>query len=390
MNQSMATIFQDINLEGNLIPYLQLIGWKAAPDTNAKWFIYQGGKDSEGEPLEIVLPRNPHASDFGLYLENSVNLLAGLNNEDLHLTVRRIVLYDYDVLYTRNIETGERNSIALRLAAKQVNRLRNIVAYSACSEHEPKPYFLSGQISTAQRMVEHYRFGHTFAGSFGFTVESQIIREPKPYYQTRLFSEKSDRDPALLVMPLERRVMERIARGLHITQQATQNLNSQLLIDEYASGFNSNMCKAIIDISETKKAPIEYSVVWSPKFKPANEIFALKPVRLNERSYEYLEYAAEKLRELKPEYVTIKGKVIGLSSKENPLGTAPTDRSVIIKGKFQEQKRSVDVLVELEKEDYIIANQAHIKWDTVEVSGIISRTGNAWRLSEPKGFRVIG
>jgi len=378
-------LFEELQIESNLVPYLELTGWEAVDDSPERWFVFRGEVDSEGEPLEIVLPRNPKARDLRIYVENVVNLLSALADETIQDTLRRIVYYDRDMLCVRNLETEGYNSITLRVAAQQVNELRQMVRYAACSEREPKPYFLSGELGIAKKMIEHYRFGHTFSGSFGFTIESRIVRLPSPYEQLKLLPEGDE--PPSPRMPVERRVMERIVRGLAITQQATTSLDSQLLVREYPRGFNSNMCQAIVKMSREKK-PLEYSVFWSPKIMPPQDIEGVGPVRLIERSYDYLAYAAKELRQLEPEHVTIRGRVTGLTSKDDPLG-ASTRRSVVIRGTFPDITRPVDVVVELDRDDYVAANGAHIDWNTVEIDGIIGRSGHAWRLSDPTNFRVM-
>ena len=141
-------------------------------------------------------------------------------------------------------------------------------------------------------------------------------------------------------------------------------------------------------MSQDKKIPLEYSIFWSPKLTPAYDIVIGQPIRLHEASYQYLEYAANELKQLKPEYVTIRGRIIGLSLKDNPLGTSAS-RSVVIRGKFMEEGRLIDIVVELEKEDYVAANKAHMGWNFIEVNGIISRSGYGWRLSEATDFKVL-
>jgi hypothetical protein len=374
-----------LKVEENVIPYLSFTGWKQVPARN-QWYVFQGGRDANDEPLEIVLPRNPEARDLRFYLENAVGLLAALKDEPEEEIIRRIVFFDRDVLSVRNLETGEYNSITLKLAARQVYDLRNLVNFSACSEYEPKPYFLQGQLSIARQMIEHYRFGHTFEGSFGFTIESQIVRMPSEHYQLNLFSES----PPALTMPVERRVMERIIRGLEVTHQATRRQEPQLLIREYASGFNSNMCSAIVKMSQGKKSPLEYSILWSVKLNPAEDIERIAPIRLSETSYDYLEYAAEELKKLEPEFVTVIGKVVGLSSRENPLESSTNiKRSVVVRGRYRSDMKPIDVIIELGRDDYIVANDAHLSWKTVEVSGILSRSGNAWRLTEVSNLRIL-
>lgn len=379
---SAIPAFSDIRVEGNLIPYLQLTGWQESKEASAGWFVYQFTQE-KGNALEIVLPKNSRARDLRIYVDNTINLLSALSEEPVDDIVRRIVYYDTDVLHSRNIQTGEYNSITLRMAAQQVTQLKQLVNFSAFSEHQPKPHFLSNDNAISRQMVEHYRFGHTFAGSFGFTILSPIIHLPTPYVQMNLFGEA----PPEPVPPIERRVMERIIRGLSNTRQAVRGNDPQLLIREYASGFNGNMCQSIVRMSQDKRVPIEYKVFWSPKVKPADDVDETQSFELSELSYDYLEYAANELKKLKPEYVTVRGRIVGLSSKDNPLG-ATAHRSVIIRGRYRQDMRPVDVIVELNKDDYVRASQAHIEWVIVEVNGVLSRSGYNWRLTDATDFKM--
>jgi hypothetical protein len=373
---------KDIVLDKNLVPYLQLSGWKEDTSANVRWIVFH--RDIETDHLEIVLPRNNQSYDLKIYTRNTVELLSAISSENIEDTVQRIVYFDSDVLHSRDLQTGEYNSITLRMAAQQVTQLKQLVNYSTFSEQQPKPHFLQSETTLSKQMIEHYRFGHTFEGSFGFKILSPIIHLPSPYIQPNLFGEAPP-DP---MTPIERRVMERIIRGLSITKQAVRSNDPQLLIQEYASGFNGNMCQAIVKMSQDKTMQIEYKVFWSPKIKPAEDMQDEEPLGLSEISYDYLEYAATELKKLKPEYVTVKGRIVGLTSKDNPLG-ASAHRSVVIRGRFNENStRRVDILVELNKEDYIKASQAHLEWDVIEVNGVLSRSGYGWRLTDATDFKI--
>lgn len=48
----------------------------------------------------------------------------------------------------------------------------------------------------------------------------------------------------------------------------------------------------------------------------------------------------------------------------------------------------VDIIVELAKDNYIAASEAHIRWAIIEVNGILSRTGSNWRLTDAKDFTI--
>ena len=380
-----STLLRGLRFE-NLIAYLELTDWKFSETSNERWLVFEGASDIEGKPLEIVLPRDSSAPDLKIYLASAVNLLSAVTDDLPENVVKKIKYYDRDVLSVRILETGEEDSITLRLAAKQVSQLRQLVAFAANSEQEPRPHF-NTQWAIAKRIIERYRFGHTFPGSFGFTVESPIIGQPTIVEQHPLLPDVEK----LVISPLERRVMERIVRGLLITQQATAEQDIQTLVKGYENGFNANMCEAVVRMSRGKTLPLEYTVLWSPKMGPSPDIDRPGTIRLRERSYQYLEDASRELRELEPEYVTIRGRVTDLSSRGNPLEATGIPRSVAITWTNRPgKKRPVRVIVSpLKREDYFAAIDAHSKWNTVEVTGIIQRVGYIWRLSEPHDFKVV-
>ena len=365
----------------SLVSFLQLRGWELV-DGNDRWYVFLGYEDAQGSPLEIVLPKNPDAPDYGIYVKTAVDLLSALDDTEPVSKVNDILSFDRDVLLVRNVEIIDSTSIPINLATKQVAQLRRLVAFAACSEEDAKPHF-NAQLNIARRMVEHYRFGHTFSGSFGFRLESPVGSE-QMYVQKALHGDIPDK----VIIPLERRVMERILRGLVATRTAVEQRQVDLLINSYAQGFNANMCTAMLQISDDQKQPIEYSVRWSPKIRVSEDVANVGNIQIQTRHYEYLKQAARELRKLEPEHITIEGTVIALSSPDDPLTSNVIDRSVVIKW-YRTRRRPIQVRVVLDKDDYIEAHKAHLDWNTISVSGIIQNVGGSWRLSEPHNFKII-
>jgi hypothetical protein len=73
----MNTLLVYQSLDGirpeDLVSYLSLTGWKTVASEH--WFVFQGASDIEGEPLEIVLPRNFALKGYSLpfRLKNRAN-----------------------------------------------------------------------------------------------------------------------------------------------------------------------------------------------------------------------------------------------------------------------------------------------------------------------------
>lgn len=381
-------LLQDVQVP-NLLAYVELLGWQRIPSAS-KWLVYTGPVDDHGQPLELVLPARASAPDFSSYLANAINLLGILQDEAAETTVRRISNYNSDVLYVHNLETGDYNSLSLSLAAAQTRYLRNFVSFAASSQRHPKPYFLD-TLDIGNRMVDQFRFGHTVRGSFGFTIESPLLHSGQTFTsQTPLSQLDLEETQPVSIAPFERRIMERIVRGFQHTQEAVAKQDPEVLIREYASGFNANMCQALISLARGETLPITYSVEWSPRFAPDTDIRDFHSIRLHETSYNILRVAAAELRNIAPEYVTIQGLVTHLGSETNPMDDMATSRSVIIRWQNRPNNaKPLKVSVTLNKHAYTQALDAHRTWSTVEVTGIIERAGSLWHLLDPGNFQVL-
>jgi|CXWL01.1.fsa_nt_gi hypothetical protein len=379
-------LIRSVDVESNLLPFLRYSGWEQIDIAKARWIVVHGEQDVNKYPLELVFPLEKGADERRSYIVKAIELLAALKHEPMQLVVQSIINYDRDMLYIRNTDTEEENAIAFNLAVDQINNLKRTIQFSACSERDAKPYF--PEITpVGRRATRSFLFGHTFAGSFGFTIEAPRLPDPPQFIQPAL-PVNSDFPPPPVDVPFERRVVERIARGLVLTKRAEDERDHGVLLREYASGFNSNMCSAVVGISQDKKANVEFRIAWSPKIRPGDDVAQIQPVRLLPNGYEILEYAAQQLKSLKPEFVNVVGHVRALTSSDNPLSLG-TRRAVVVRGIYPGIRRAVDVIVELERDDYAKANDAHIRWQNVQASGIISRSGTGWRLLNMRDFKVL-
>lgn len=370
---------------GSLIDFIQEIGWKLKSSGSDKWLVFIGGGDIEGNELEIILPKEQYKFNISTYVLSALNTLSAVLDKTPDEIILQINLHDRDVLRIRNPETNREDSIPLNFASQQVSELKMLVAYSACSEEIPRPFFVDAQLYSAKKMVEEYRFGHTFRGSFGFTVETPLISR-------YMFSTQESVLPNLVgdekKVPLHRKVMERIIRGLLMTKTAINEKNSQFLVDYYKQGFNANMCKAIVNMSMGKQIPIEYSIIWSTKMVPEDEsIRSPGIIRIERDSYEYLEFAADLLTRLEPIEIQIKGLVTDLSANDNPLGL-DTSRSIIVRWVDEHERKVNKVYVVLNKEDYIRAIEAHRMWLSISISGTLERIKGHWRLLNYHDFSI--
>ncbi|MCY4538589.1 MAG: hypothetical protein OXE52_10215 [Chloroflexi bacterium] len=345
--------------------YLERERWSLINE-NERWIIFQGD-----HPVDIALPKDISAPDYHVYVEHALKTLSSATGKTPDAIVNDILRYDRDIFDLRITENADPNSTPLRLAFKAISGLKQLFVCAADSEvKDAKPYYPRDG-SNPRRILDEIRFGHTFSGSFGYSVESPIKT------QTNMF-----------MAPLPQRVMERIVIGLATTDKATKMQDVTPLIDGYETGFSANMCDAILSMSDDHSMAIEFSIKWSKKRKYVpDDLKEINSVNIQQNHFEYLKSASNLLRDIQPEFVTVEGTVASLKSPKGPQSADDVDRNVTIKWEMEEGKTRT-IVVALETNEYAEAWSAH--WDNrlVSVKGYIQ--GSERLLSEPRDFKVIG
>ena len=373
---------------GNIATYLNSEGWISAEDDNDRWYVFVGKEGSENDAFEIVLPKKTRSPDYPIYVMHTIEILSSLADKSHESVLQEIDDACRDVLLVRVDDSADARSIPMDLAAKQIPKLKQLVAFAACSEKSQKAHYINS--SQGKAMAEHYRFGHTVSGSFGYRVESAVgekvlfQEDTNQLRQLEIFEDQEIEE----IPPLERRVMERIVRGLAATAETVDVHDITPLVDGYISGFNANMCHALLEISKRHERPIEYNVLWSKKIPVPNDVKQHSSIRIDRNHFDYLHAARRHLMVIEPEKISIEGRVTALSSEDDPRSDDVDDRSVIVRvtsGRFKSRK----LRIALGKRDYERADNAHMDWNTISVTGVMQRMGSHWHLSDPSDFRVI-
>ena len=132
---------------------------------------------------------------------------------------------------------------------------------------------------------------------------------------------------------------------------------------------------------------MEYTVTWSPRWKPSSDIQQPGSILLKKRDLSYIQEAERDLKKstdhvLKAEIsegpVTVQGPIIELNSDD------PERRKVIVK--WEEERR---ITIPLELEDYQFACDAHRNDRSISVRGRLKKVRKSWALEDPHDLRVI-
>jgi len=367
-----SPILKTINLE-NLNSFLSMKGWsRGSPVYLEKNIIYTSPKNSLGETIEIIVPKVTSFLDYNSRLADVINTLSFYYDQDSSDIIRSLSSCFTDIFRARIIDTGIfDNSLPIDEVYREIGGIRSLFLYGASSEVAPSRHF-DTPLSRSQKFIENCRFGHTFKGSFGFTVELPII---KPHEDRELFD-----------LPFERKVNERIARGLQLITQSVKHDNADILVDAYNTAFNSKMCDAILNISNQTTKSVELAFNWAKEINLSDDIRSFNSITLNEAHYDVISYASSKLKEVPPEDKVITGKIINLHCNNNPVDESIT-KSIIIKY-IDESSSKLDVKAVLNSHDYKLACKAHIEGIELTVKGKLERTGGQWTLTDIKSLNA--
>ncbi len=376
INNDIAQKIMNISLI-DMERYLVKKGWKLIDHPNKKIHLFRGPLSDNDAPIDIMLPINIDFLDYKQRIKDIINMLSILEQKTSNDFIDELTLISNDRMRMRVISSvSDSSSLPLDIAAHEVQGLKNLYMWAACSEEKKAPHF--DQPSTlAINHVRNCRFGHTFEGSFGFIVSSPIISE---YDQLPLFDH-------IIEAPFERKVTERIARGFSLTKKALLENDPLILIDNFPIAFNSKMCDAILDMSVEKQNKIKFFIDWSYQIPVEKELQFNEYINFDLPEFELIEYASSELQKIEPFKDTIIGKIITLHTITDPQLVNEIPRIAIIKHNYG--GHSIDVKLELTREQYLSAYTAHGKGQKVKIIGNLFKKGSIWRMVDIESIELF-
>lgn len=362
--------------------FLYVYGWKELNQENEKVKIFLYPKVDTDSHLRLVLPSNKEYIDYYDRILDTLNILSKVHRKNISQVIKEITLTSHDVFKARLYHKGTySNSIPLSVASEDIKSLKDLFVYSACSEESSLPYY-EKPLLVGINHVNLCQFGHTFDGSFGFTINSPITSDTENigHEQYSLINEP-------IQSTFERRVMERIIRGLNLVEDAVNKDDGDIVVNNYDSALNARMCKAFIDISESMNTEVDYYISWSSQVVLSEDVQHNNNWHLSKPHYRMLEYAESELNKVSPRVDTIIGQVVTLHSNKNPLTEGDFIRQAIIKYEYDGKK--VDVKMDLDIKGYDIVYTAHGKGQPVKVTGTLYRKGNIWRMVDIENITML-
>lgn len=328
--------------------------------------------------LQLALPSNQKSPERVMRLRDVVRTLSQLEDRSPEEVLSAIFTVGFDVVRSSiPSELVFDDSIQMEMATSFVLGMKTLLASTATTEINPTPFFRRLR-KNGVAYANSCRFGHTYRGSFGFTLESPLV----PPAENDLF----DKAP----VPFERKVVMRLIQGMRLAFKAAEEGNISPIVQGVELGLSANGCEDLATlIEQVSPKGLSFGFTLSPAV-PTN----MPPERMEFKvAAEHAQLLQEAARELRREDfqipVRISGRVIRLQNESDPTDLSATTGLHEI-AVFWESKDLGDlsVSVDLSPEEYLAAVSAHGSGRPVYISGDLAKRGHRWKLLQPKDFRI--
>lgn len=356
----------------DLRSYLERSGWKRTTTSSGKWQVFRLFQEAQN-PLELVLPSGDRFTDIQQRISQAISSIAQIQNRTAADVCGDVVGTNTDSLLMRLNISDDGVSIPVMDASRQVKAIRNLLLFGACSELDQRPYF-EQPVSGSFPLIENFQFCHTFRGSFGFEIASTVAR---PTQTDDLFTP-----------PIQRRILERLARGLQLLQESVRRDDPAPLIESYAQALNAKMCDAITEFGCNGESQFDIEISWASSVAPSEEVSSFEKQFIGEHHLSMLNYVSERLKIVEPTPERIVGHVVNLHCASNPVD-GHAKRTVALKITHGVHG-PIEVKLTLGPDSYLLAIEAHSKGQPLAVTGQLQRKGNSWTLESITSIEVMG
>jgi hypothetical protein len=336
--------------------------------------------ESGYDDIELIVPRDRSSSDFERRMHGAILTLSQVEDKNPDEIITSIRSIGFDLVRSRipDILVTD-DTIHLESARNYINGMKDLLAATATTEIKPLPFF-GRQYKEATEYSEKCRFGHTYRGSFGFTIESPLSAADT---EKTLF----DFEPA---PPFERRVVQRLAIGIQHVCESVDSGDVAPLVDGFRNGFGANGCDRFASlVHSTAYSGMSFGFIFSPEWRLPAMLRSSVEFSVGPRHVEMARAAAQALRGESLEVpAEISGMVVRLQNEADPSDLSAIMGEGEISVLYSSEYGDIHVRVTLPPPEYLKAVQAHSLGRAVSVSGTLVHRGRYWYLNNPSSLSV--
>lgn len=384
MNSNLHSSLIDNITPNQISAFLKRKGWQQVEYANPALMVFEGLLPSFNEDVSIVIPSKSEFSDYPARLRDCVRMLSQYYEQPADTIIHNIAHWDRDIFKIHIASPiGKEQLLPLDFTATLISKYKDFMAFAASTEADTKRFYAK-VTGTGREFTDKCKFGHTFVGSFGLTIECPLDLVPELPM------------PGLPPpRPFPRAVTERIASGSANLTDAVRDRNPEAIIQNYRTGFSGNMCEILTDIYEVLDGrELSHGIIWAPELPPSETLSSVDvKMAIDEKSYEVLKIAANVLQTIEEPDVdkTIIGRITRLKSEKPPLNIeafASASRTIVVYWEMEKQQ-PLNVHIELSIDLYTQACDAHKNGRKIKVIGKPKKSGKFWELKDYHDFEVI-
>ncbi len=332
------------------------------------------------DDIELVIPHDNTASDYDRRLQGAIETLSQVEDKEPSQIITAVRSFGFDVVQSRiPNDLVVNNTIHLESAKNYISGMKDLLAVTATTEIRPLAFF--GRMNKdAVAYSDRCRFGHTYRGSFGFTIESPVI----PNTEETLFGI----DP---FPPFERRVIQRLAIGIQQVCEAVKVDDLKPLVQGFRTGFGANGCERFATlIHGTAYSGMSFAFSFSPEWSTPDRLAQTAEFFVGPKHVDVARAAAQVLRgELLEIPKDVYGLVVRLQNEADPSDlTPPTGEGEISVLYASEDYGEIHLRITLSPPEYLKAVEAHRLGRPIRLSGTLVHKGRYWYLLNPSSLTI--
>ncbi|USB83313.1 hypothetical protein [Burkholderia cenocepacia] len=357
-----------------LAAYLTLMGWRKDSDLGTLASVWHR-PEPDAVDAEVLLPTSAQrAKDFNSRLIDAVNSIADFERRAPLDIVSDVTGHFADHIRVRvfhfDVEGG---TIPLDDGVLLNERARDLMEAAACASMSKRRQFSGRRPEEATAYLKSLRLGQTEVGSYVINIIA-----PVPPQQTIQLG--------LVSVPMTNLVTATLSSGLRALDNAIEtvaNGGSQVVLDEAVNnGASANLCDALVGLSGTdRRRGFEVTIA------PAGGNAAPPPPVTFIFDRDKVEHVANAAAYYKREDYTLYDRTITGSVEKLDRALEDESGTVTIATTINGQTKNVSV--ELDRDDYQRAVNAHGDKHLVQCHGDVRVTARTARLMNPRNFTVV-
>ena len=366
-----------------VVRYLKDTGWMQYKTKKEYIKIFQKITEKE-EFYQVIIPIDKTLADYKKAMFDAIEQIAFLEGQSTEQLMLYLLNPNTDILKIRlqkkDVEAG---SIFFDDAINLFENAKKLIAATALDVLHPKHIHQGRPEEAVSQFINNCKFGQTEIGSYVISVVCPFaeLDESEEYRQLSIFSDEEQ-----CANSLTRKVTKRIMSNVsNIKANIDNGEIDKLISEDEGAMISANFYEALtgMNISEQDTA-VEFIAQWSPVVK-TNRCDQDR-ITFTHDYYQPITMAIEKLRETINTHTKIVGRVKKLESI--PDASKRTNGKVTIVY-LDENDSKKTVSVQLAKDDYNKAIEAHESGSLVEVIGEIEDNGKRKKLMTAESFSII-